>query len=177
MTGTRAIPRTLSRFLLTCLLRGMTVDSAALIPFAVFLLTCLLRGMTERTWDIRLRTKFLLTCLLRGMTYLLYDFLFFINISTHMPLARHDAPQTTRRLLLQISTHMPLARHDTIALTKLCERMISTHMPLARHDAGNWTTLNNAIAFLLTCLLRGMTERDEFTNYFANFYSHASCEA
>ena len=59
-------------------------------PPRKFLLTCLLRGMTERTWDIRLRTKFLLTCLLRGMTYLLYDFLFFINISTHMPLARHD---------------------------------------------------------------------------------------
>ena len=35
---------------------------------------------------------------------------------------------------LQISTHMPLARHDAKTLSGCGAQWISTHMPLARHD-------------------------------------------
>ena len=33
-------------------------------------------------------------------------------ISTHMPLARHDASKWINDAIAEISTHMPLARHD-----------------------------------------------------------------
>ena len=56
-----------------------------------------------------------------------------------------------------VSTHMPLARHDDNTRRNNVGNDVSTHMPLARHDvfasAPNLATL----AFLLTCLLRGMT--------------------
>ena len=58
-----------------------------------------------------------------------------MQISTHMPLARHDDIfQGIIEAPVKISTHMPLARHDNIKdeLDKIAE--ISTHMPLARHD-------------------------------------------
>ena len=56
------------RFLLTCLLRGMTILKQRPYKAKKFLLTCLLRGMTRLTVFFPRRTKFLLTCLLRGMT-------------------------------------------------------------------------------------------------------------
>ena len=37
-----------------------------------------------------------------------------INISTHMPLARHDLLFKPIQIICLISTHMPLARHDII---------------------------------------------------------------
>ena len=83
-------PRT--KFLLTCLLRGMTFISVVSASALVFLLTCLLRGMTERV------------------------------IRFHVG--------------VRISTHMPLARHDALS--------------------GRWTL--GTYRFLLTCLLRGMTD-------------------
>ncbi len=102
-----------------------------------------------------------------------------LDISTHMPLARHDK-NVLRNLEYQcqflltcllrgmtsfltvpafhfsISTHMPLARHDPCCgCTKgLCG--ISTHMPLARHDVSS-EFRQIMQTFLLTCLLRGMT--------------------
>ena len=33
-------------------------------------------------------------------------------VSTHMPLARHDAKSIIISTRLEVSTHMPLARHD-----------------------------------------------------------------
>ena len=52
---------------------------------------------------------------------------------------------------------MPLARHDTKATKdKIDAIYVSTHMPLARHDAAI-PEAASAPAFLLTCLLRGMT--------------------
>ena len=57
-----------------------------------FLLTCLLRGMTRNRWQNRdQKPVFLLTCLLRGMTLLRVIFFVVSEVSTHMPLARHDA--------------------------------------------------------------------------------------
>ena len=35
---------------------------------------------------------------------------------------------------LEISTHMPLARHDLTISESCADTRISTHMPLARHD-------------------------------------------
>ena len=56
--------------------------------------------------------KFLLTCLLRGMTIKERDASAFVDISTHMPLARHDIRDVDAKNFISISTHMPLARHD-----------------------------------------------------------------
>ena len=78
--------------------------------------------------------------------------------------------------------------------------IVSTHMPLARHDAATMAYGSCTGAFLLTCLLRGMTplDRDKFNGTvvsthmplarhdctvsvtpkcYSGFYSHASCEA
>ena len=57
------------------------------------------------------------------------------HISTHMPLARHDASIFgTMPHVDTISTHMPLARHDKSNPAVDTSILISTHMPLARHD-------------------------------------------
>ena len=59
------------------------------------------------------------------------------HISTHMPLARHDASIFgTMPHVDTISTHMPLARHDVSGFKYADSNAISTHMPLARHDDG-----------------------------------------
>ena len=101
-------------------------------------------------------------------------------VSTHMPLARHDrargrwarwtacfyshasceAWHGVRTLLFQseVSTHMPLARHDIIFDYKMTIISVSTHMPLARHDMVMAGIVQTKCWFLLTCLLRGMTD-------------------
>ena len=79
-------------------------------------------------------------------------------VSTHMPLARHDADagtvvQCDFKFLLTcllrgmtrwrlswdarsfVSTHMPLARHDQRFKDEIYFLNVSTHMPLARHDS------------------------------------------
>ena len=57
----------------------------------MFLLTCLLRGMTlQYIRSNEDMIEFLLTCLLRGMTHMLHLSIIHILVSTHMPLARHD---------------------------------------------------------------------------------------
>ena len=82
-----------------------------------------------------------------------------LQVSTHMPLARHDV-YTDNSVFLIVSTHMPLARHDAIDIAKAScwgflltcllrgmtaadsvagrEPIVSTHMPLARHDGMDW---------------------------------------
>ena len=59
-----------------------------------------------------------------------------------------------------VSTHMPLTRHDYTADTVVIIITVSTHMPLTRHDGGLWNELSGRIEFLLTCLLRGMTTEE-----------------
>ncbi len=99
-------------FLLTCLLRGMTVLQPPYFTGFLFLLTCLLRGMTG------------------GVVYLKPSPL----VSTHMPLARHDIARWRLNIKCWVSTHMPLARHDNGYYGAEQEFEVSTHMPLARHD-------------------------------------------
>ena len=66
----------------------------SLVPFGIlicaFLLTCLLRGMTDITVLAGHIYRFLLTCLLRGMTNVAENTKAETQVSTHMPLARHD---------------------------------------------------------------------------------------
>ena len=76
-------------------------------------------------------------------------------VSTHMPLARHDAVVTPEVRTSAVSTHMPLARHDMIFDTDALGTFVSTHMPLARHDKGILARVSSSMSF----------------------YSHASCEA
>ena len=122
------------RFLLTCLLRGMTAFYVCCIQHRGFLLTCLLRGMTCDNVSRETLFKFLLTCLLRGMTFTFCLYHCLGCVSTHMPLARHDIAKT--------HLHAPRA----FLLTCLLRGMtVYTHTTRERHK------------FLLTCLLRGMT--------------------
>ena len=96
-----------STFLLTCLTCSWCRPQK-------FLLTCLLRGMTSRTITSLKKSRFLLTCLLRGMTSQPVEQPAFGSyISTHMPLARHDRTIIDLLTYPYISTHMPLARHDS----------------------------------------------------------------
>ena len=61
----------------------------------LFLLTCLLRGMTGRKINYAVCSKFLLTCLLRGMTTMAEFKQMLYDVSTHMPLTRHDGKGVT----------------------------------------------------------------------------------
>ena len=98
---------------------------------------------------------FLLTCLLRGMTNALAEHDSSLQVSTHMPLARHDTLCHRAEQGIYVSTHMPLARHDFKGKVAARAYDVSTHMPLARHDYAHQN---------LFC-------REKC------FYSHASCEA
>ena len=60
------------------------------VLFSRFLLTCLLRGMTRNNDNTDNDNRFLLTCLLRGMTEMQTAITSVDYVSTHMPLARHD---------------------------------------------------------------------------------------
>ena len=72
----------------------------------------LARHDTESYQRIKSHAAFLLTCLLRGMTYWRFGTIWIYRVSTHMPLARHDAEMEKWGCLATVSTHMPLARHD-----------------------------------------------------------------
>ena len=78
-------------------------------------------------------------------------------VSTHMPLARHDNARNRPNTQHNVSTHMPLARHDRVFRSLMPKSIVSTHMPLARHDNFYMGLRIGELAFLLTCLLRGMT--------------------
>ena len=56
------------------------------------------------------------------------------EVSTHMPLARHDRLVWHLGRHIYVSTHMPLARHDISDNFAPLTKLVSTHMPLARHD-------------------------------------------
>ena len=75
-----------------------------------------------------------------------------------MPLARHDDNVLREFEHLIVSTHMPLARHDKSLAGSTSTNSVSTHMPLARHDSSCVLLLLRLTEFLLTCLLRGMTD-------------------
>ena len=79
------------------------------------------------------------------------------NVSTHMPLARHDLIKIdgcfTSEFLLTCLLRGMTGNASLISL----RFFVSTHMPLARHDVRILHLLMLHILFLLTCLLRGMT--------------------
>ena len=101
------------------------------------------------------------------------------GVSTHMPLARHDIITPFIKIFPTfVSTHMPLARHDQMLPLPSAFHPVSTHMPLARHDNDETLLTPPDYTFLLTCLLRGMTNVFSCLSTIAvSFYSHASCEA
>ena len=191
-------------FLLTCLLRGMTISPllnhfypavSTHMPLArhdlkqcdqvkrhtEFLLTCLLRGMTVAGFAANITSGFLLTCLLRGMTRRIENMLGASIVSTHMPLARHDyfprlslcpfqflltcllrgMTHSTLYIFVSfsVSTHMPLARHDRqiFGIVELHHRFYS-HASCEAWPK-SYKRIKSHSTFLLTCLLRGMTEK------------------
>ena len=78
------------RFLLTRLMRGVTLLQAVKEQPPIFLLTRLMRGVTAET-------------LINNKCTI---------ISTHTPHARRDIRSGTPLFLLRISTHTPHARRD-----------------------------------------------------------------
>ena len=124
------------------------------------------------------RFSFLLTCLLRGMTPLFFWYLCSLYISTHMPLARHDTLESIEKDLYDnFYSH---ASCEAWHRGKTFNRIISNFYSHASCEA--WLSsrypVSSFMAFLLTCLLRGMTARVIIDFYLiSNFYSHASCEA
>ena len=46
-----------------------------------------------------------------------------------------------------VSTHMPLARHDAGYLHFILKHPVSTHMPLARHDDNAVATFSLLLSF------------------------------
>ena len=122
--------------------------------------------------------KFLLTRLMRGVT-------------------EHITPAAR---MVAISTHTPHARRDLRERIKTADRIISTHTPHARRDYTENGFINCENEFLLTRLMRGVTESGKYINQIISisthtpharrdrksrrymhsahhFYSHASCEA
>ena len=78
-----------------------------------FLLTCLLRGMTVKA-GLKVGDIFVSTHMpLARHDQILSTANKFIVVSTHMPLARHDCITPDILAQLGVSTHMPLARHDS----------------------------------------------------------------
>ena len=178
-TGICAFPR--QKFLLTCLLRGMTASHflrtgelviSTHMPLArhdrrltgwtvdglTFLLTCLLRGMTAgNLTDFRCYNRFLLTCLLRGMTQFLFNNFCNGTISTHMPLARHDLLTTTfANSTKHFYSH---ASCEAWRVLQASPFFLSNFYSHASCEA--WLSFGKyiiaSLKFLLTCLLRGMT--------------------
>ena len=102
---------------------------------------------------------FLLTCLLRGMTGHVIDDVTSNQVSTHMPLARHDRGSGAFWINSEVSTHMPLARHDNIFFASMV-RSVFLLTCLLRGMTYGEVQNKLEISFLLTCLLRGMTGHD-----------------
>ena len=75
-----------------------------------------------------------------------------------------------------VSTHMPLARHDEIL--HIWQKPIAFLLTcLLRGMTPPNHNSENHVPFLLTCLLRGMTTCNGLHKILISFYSHASCEA
>ena len=108
-----------------------------------FLLTCLLRGMTRFTQHFHAIPGVSTHMPLARHDVTNYYNDPYLTVSTHMPLARHDPLHKRTIGLPGVSTHMPLARHDRTPLFRSPWRTVSTHMPLARHDV----TITNSNVF------------------------------
>ena len=147
-------------FLLTCLLRGMTLAVHYMHVFSVsfyshasceawhgikqlwnfriqFLLTCLLRGMTTISLSSPVSCMFLLTCLLRGMTFCACKaYTRQKRFYSHASCEAWLPPDTSAPASPGFYSHAS------------CE---------AWHASALWYV--SFLEFLLTCLLRGMTYR------------------
>ena len=177
----------------------MTFSELQLNHNSKFLLTCLLRGMTGYIHTIRAHHKFLLTCLLRGMTDHIRKQKYKAGISTHMPLARHDVVVDLWYITVWFLLTCLLRGMTYSCISPgRCKGFLLTC--LLRGMTLRWHNLYCCRLFLLTCLLRGMTPGSRnlipgstisthmplarhdytsqwFANFFLDFYSHASCEA
>ena len=125
-----------NEFLLTCLLRGMTPfvfikSSNCLSFYSHASCEAWLVAAETTSDDAEVSTHMPLA---RHDPHPTMQKSCWITVSTHMPLARHDGNQDDPSDPIPVSTHMPLARHDDDILLFLKPKNVSTHMPLARHD-------------------------------------------
>ena len=137
-----------------------------------FLLTRLLRGVTSgRGRSFKSGKISTHTPLARRDLKKLYD-QHLPKISTHTPLARRDAAQHFVAHLVAISTHTPLARRDLLRVAHDNHFHISTHTPLARRDFSSFCSSTAAIPFLLTRLLRGVTQPQPLSKLAGQISTH-----
>ena len=153
---TNSVPKILrgQKFLLTCLLRDMTIS--ALPSFVV-------HGFYSHA-----------SC----ETWLLIVFLIYLFESFYS----HASCETWPRKMVvnappDVSTHMPLARHDVdFSSMSYVSQSFYSHASCETWLRKRPDRLRYS-RFLLTCLLRDMTASADFkTSSFSGFYSHASCE-
>ena len=71
-----------------------------------------------------------------------------------------------------ISTHTPHARRDRAAVSLFVLSDISTHTPHARRDALSRALAGSVIAFLLTRLMRGVTDQATMTELLKYISTH-----
>ena len=128
-----------------------------------------------RTWSAG---KFLLTCLLRGMTWNGWTLRPRTSVSTHMPLARHDAfcsASAVAFLTFLLTCLLRGMTTDCMAQDTLVK--VSTHMPLARHDQPTGQINHLIHRFYSHASCEAWHLVDPIDKRPPGFYSHASCEA
>ena len=143
-----------------------------------FLLTRLLRGVTISTLINVLPDQFLLTRLLRGVTRLSQHRPCTYCISTHTPLARRDCSSCSSIVILALFLLTRLLRGVTFIGVYIRWGYGFLLTRLLRGVTCGTGVRFVILKFLLTRLLRGVTSGMlVFSFVFYNFYSHASCEA
>ena len=103
------------KFLLTRLMRGVTLSKWTNNRSVAFLLTRLMRGVTCSKQVFYFALVFLLTRLMRGVTIGGQNRVKSCSISTHTPHARRDKKTIYSHRRQKISTHTPHARRDSIS--------------------------------------------------------------
>ena len=141
-----------------------------------FLLTCLLRGMTLLRQTIRRIFRFLLTCLLRGMTCFRWQ------VQPHLRFYSHASCEAWPRFFVKKLTICCFYSHASCEawLHTFCHFWMNIcFYSHASCEAWRLEFCAGKVIrmFLLTCLLRGMTLYIAVKIPVISFYSHASCEA
>ena len=100
-------------------------------------------------------------------------------ISTHTPHARCDDWTICLGLVHHISTHTPHARCDAADKSIFKTISISTHTPHARCDHNYWQWNRQCHKFLLTHLMRGVTDGTDVllqVSVISTHTPHARCD-
>ena len=101
-----------------------------------------------------------------------------IGVSTHMPLARHDRVLRCPRwrIILCFYSHASCEAWQNVGIYAI-KSGVSTHMPLARHDLHQVSDMSACSSFYSHASCEAWLLHGRAVNRRYGFYSHASCEA